>query len=53
MKCKTVYVLNEKIFLVGGLQEKKENMEGEAFYYREDYIFEKNKNKFRLKIRKV
>lgn len=48
---KTIFVHDEKIYLVGGLNVQTEGMETK--WEREDYILETGKNRFKIKTRKV
>jgi hypothetical protein len=49
LKEKTLYASDEKIYLLGGLP----SWEGKSDQYREDYILERVKDKFKQRVRKL
>lgn len=48
---KTIFVHDEKVYLVGGLSVQIDGMETK--WEREDYIMETGKNRFKIKTRKI
>ena len=48
---KGILLMNENIYLVGGLSSLKEG--NKKIYEREDFILEKYKNKLKRKVRKL
>lgn len=52
LNLKSVFVHEEKIYLVGGLCVQQETM-GDSKYEREDYVLEANKNRYKIRTRKL
>lgn len=52
LNMKSIFVQEEKIYLVGGLCVQQETM-GDWKYEREDYILEANKNRYKIKTRRL
>ena len=49
LKYKTIVPFEEKIFLIGGISTINQN----NAYVREDFILEKTKDKYKIKIKKM